>query len=73
MTARYNITTWDITAQSFTADDSIEGVNVTLQGVRRALRTLRNMGYSCHRIRDECGRHLSDPSVLVERVADNRT
>jgi len=58
---RYCVTTYDIETEAYTPHEglSVPSQNVTLAGLLRALRALREWGY-------ECTRH--DSSVLVERV-----
>lgn len=65
---RYDVLTWDVDAQEFTEQVGMSNpsLNVPWQGLLRALRELRTLGYSCHRLK-HCGE--SDPSVLVKRAA----
>ena len=71
MTALYSIGTWDTDREAYTPQRglSVPSFNITLRQLRTALRELRNMGYSCHRYRDQDGDHWdTDTSVLVERT-----
>jgi hypothetical protein len=54
----YDVTTWDARRQAFTPQRGVRRGPYTLWGLRRALRKLREMGYSCDR---------EDSAVLVER------
>jgi hypothetical protein len=65
---RYRVLTWDIDLQKFTPQKGVRSGPYTLFGLRKALRKLREMGYSAHRTfdPDHCGD--SDPCVLVERI-----
>lgn len=66
MKTRYYVTTWDAELQQFTPQAGVRSGPYTLFGLRRAIRKLQSLGYSCDR---------QDPSVLVERaqVFDPRT
>lgn len=71
MTALYSVGTWDTDAQSFTpqAGLTVPSFNITLPQLLRAMRELRQMGYTAHRYRDSDGGHDdNDPMVLVERT-----
>lgn len=67
--ALYSVGTWDTDLQAFTPQLGLAepSINVALWQVRAVLRELREMGYSCHRVRDG-DEHDSDPYVLVERT-----
>jgi hypothetical protein len=67
---RYRVLTWDIDLQKFTPQKGVRSGPYTLFGLRKALRKLREMGYSARRVfdPDHCG--WSDPCVLVERIED---
>jgi hypothetical protein len=58
--ARYEVLTWDMDLQQFTPQQGLPPGPFSLFGLRRALRTLRAMGYGADR--DDC-------STLVRRVA----
>lgn len=58
MKPRYYVTTWDTGLQRFTPQKGVRAGPYSLFGLRKALRRLQQMGYSCDR---------NDPSVLVER------
>lgn len=73
MDARYDVLTWDSAASQYSEQEGMRNpcLNVTLAGLRRALRELRDdFGYQCDRVRDKRGNHHSDTAVLVERVDD---
>lgn len=57
---KYDVTTWDTDLQRFTPQRGVRRGPYTLFGLRRALRTLRTMGYDIKR--------EFAPSVLVERI-----
>lgn len=59
--AVYYVTTWDSERQEFTPQKGVRTGPYTLFGLRKALRTLRGMGYQADR---------NDPSVYVERAAE---
>lgn len=68
----YRVRTWDQNAGHFGQFTVQKGLSVpsdgmTLRQLRVALRELRNMGYTCERVRSQDGSYSSDPSVLVER------
>jgi hypothetical protein len=52
----FDVLTWDSDKQDFTPQSGVRKGPYTLWGLRKALRKLRQMGYSADR---------SDPSVLV--------
>lgn len=58
MRPRYYVTTWDMDSQVFTPQVGVRTGPYSLWGLKRALRKLQAMGYSCDR---------GDNSVLVER------
>lgn len=72
----YTILTYDTDLGDYTPQEglSVPSENVTILGVRRVLRELRNHGCDCHRVRVPDGtsgenwRHFSDSAVLVERT-----
>lgn len=70
----YSIGTWDPDAQGYTPHETTDTpcINVDINGLRRHLKELRKMGYTCHRVRHKCGDAWShddnDPLVLVERT-----
>lgn len=66
----YSVRTWDTDEQAYTPQEglSLPWHGLTLWQLKAALRELRRMGYSCHRLRDTDGGHDSnDWCVLVER------
>lgn len=69
MKRRYRVRTYDATIGEYTPQDGMKMTGLTLWGVRRALRALRCMGYSAHRVGNSRDGHDSDPSILVEREA----
>lgn len=73
----YSVATWDTNKQAYTPQVglSVPAFNITLRQLRVALKELRRMGYTAHRVRYWVGcddwddyTHDSDPSVLVERT-----
>jgi hypothetical protein len=75
--ALYSVATWDTNKQAYTPQCglSVPSFNITLSQLRVALKELRQMGYTAHRVRHAIGTdgfedydHDSDPSVLVERT-----
>jgi hypothetical protein len=62
MTATYSIRTWDMELQEFTPQTGVPSSGLTIGDLKRSMRMLREIGYSCNR----CGGD-SDPSVLIER------
>ena len=70
-TPLYSIGTWDPDEQAYTPQIglTVPSFNITLHQLRRAMRELREMDYSCHRFRDEDGDHEdNDWTVLIERT-----
>jgi len=70
VSATYTIRTydWDLAEYTPQAGMTVPSERVDIHGLRRALRDLRRLGYSCHRFRDAYGGHDdNDTSVLVER------
>lgn len=67
MTPLYSVGTWDTEVQGYTPHEGlgVPMVNVDVHGLRRALKALRNEGYTCHRFKHADD---SDTSVLVERT-----
>lgn len=67
---RYNVKTWEPWLERFTRQQglSVPSENISLWGVRRVLRELREVGYEASSVRDDSGRRVGDPSVLVELV-----
>lgn len=60
---------WEIGRYTPQAGLSVPSFNITLPQLRQAVRELKGMGYSCHRIRDEDGEHDdNDSNVLIERT-----
>lgn len=66
----FSVGTWDSELQAYTPQNGVElSFNITATELRRALKRLRELGYSAHRIRDSTGEHEdNDWSVLVERT-----
>lgn len=66
----YSVGTWDMDAQAYTPQVglSVPSVNIDVRQLRRAMKELREMGYSCWRTRNARGDHDSDWSVLIERT-----
>lgn len=56
---KYTVLTWDFDKEKFTPQKGVRSGPYTLWGLRRALRKLRQMGYSADR---------GDNSVFVEQV-----
>ena len=68
---RYSIGTYDTDAQGYTPQSgvSVPAFNITRAQLRRAMKELRGMGYTCHRFRDPDGGHDdNDTSVIIERT-----
>lgn len=71
MIALYSVGTWSIDKQAFTPQQNIgmRSYNIPLWQLKRALKQLRRMGYTAHRLRDSNGEHDdNDLMVLVERT-----
>ena len=71
VTARYSVGTWDTDRQAFTPQKglSVPSFNITMRQLIVAVRELKQMNYSCHRIRDADGEYdENDPYVLIERT-----
>lgn len=71
VTPLYSVCTWDTEAEAYTPQEglSVPSQNVDIHGLRRVLKKLRTMGYSCHYVRDSDGSHeCNDWCVLVERT-----
>ncbi len=69
--ARYSVGTWDTVRQAYTPQRglSVPSFNMTWKQLLVALRELKSMGYSCHRVRDSDGWYENnDWCVLVERT-----
>lgn len=49
---RYDVCTWDGELEKFTPQKGVRCRNLSIHGVRLALKALRGMGYSCHRRRE---------------------
>lgn len=67
----YSIRTWDTEQQAYTpqAGLTVPCFNVPRATLTEALRQLRSMGYTAHRLRDFDGGHDdNDTYVLVERT-----
>ncbi len=76
MSARYSVGTWDEYLQAYTPQRGAgRCINVSLRGLRRVLKRLRELGYSAHRKAAGLGdksRACNDWCVLVERT-DGKT
>jgi len=59
MKARYYVTTWDYEKHDFTPQKGVRTGPWSLWGLRKAIRKLRDLGYSAGR---------QDASVYVERI-----
>ena len=46
---KYDVLTWDVERQEWTPQQGVRRGPYTLWGLRRALRTLQQLGYPCHR------------------------
>ena len=69
--ALYSVGTWDTEAQAYTpqAGLSVPSLNIQWRTLLQAMREVRQMGYSAHRVRSSDGDHdWNDWSVLVERT-----
>jgi len=69
--ALYSVGTWDTEAQAYTPQEglTVPSQNVNWRGLLAVVRQLKNMGYSCHYVRDENGDHsANDWAVLIERT-----
>lgn len=74
-TPLYTITTWDDERQAYTPQQglSVPATNVSWRGLLAAVRELKAMGYSCHRVRAADGTHDdNDCAVMIERVDGGR-
>lgn len=60
MKAKYEVLTWDMDKQKWTPQIGVRRGPYTLWGLRKALRKLRDMGYSIQR--------ANAPCVYVERI-----
>ncbi len=66
---RYYVYTWDTYKEAFTPQQGLKSGPWSKWGLRRAIRCLRAMGYSCD-YRGPRGNRCEqgDPSVLIEAV-----
>jgi hypothetical protein len=74
-TPLYMITTWDYERPAFTTQQglSVPTTNVSWRGLLAAVRELKAIGYSCHRVRAADGTHDdNDCAVMIERVDGGR-
>jgi hypothetical protein len=74
-TPLYTISTWDYERQAYTPQQglSVPATKVSWRGLLAAVRELKAMGYSCHRIRAADGTHDdNDHAVMIERVDGGR-
>lgn len=70
-TPLYSIGTWDVLIEAYTpqAGLSVPAFNIDRSQLRQAIRELRAIGYTAHRIRERDGSHDdNDTSVLIERT-----
>lgn len=67
---KYSIGTWNPDKQSYTPQRglTVPSLNISLRELRSALKQLRKMGYTAHRIRLPNGGYDDDYAVLVERT-----
>lgn len=69
MEALYSVGTWDPDEQAYTPLVEVPSFNIALWDLRRAIKHLREIGYSAHRTRDHLGGHDdNDWAVLIERT-----
>lgn len=70
--ALYSIGTWDADLQAYTPQVglTVPSFNIDLWTLKRAMKELRAMGYSCHRYYDpdEDNHDDNDWCVLIERT-----
>lgn len=65
----YSVSTWDGEADAYTPQLGVPAFNLTLPQLRQAIRLLRELGYTAHRVRSPDGDHDdNDWSVLIERT-----
>lgn len=66
----YSVGTWCTERQAYSPQRGVPSINLTLAGLRRSLRALKQLGYSCHYVRDADGSHeyCNDEKVMVERT-----
>jgi hypothetical protein len=64
MDARYSVGTWDTDLQCFTPQEGVPAFNLTLSGLRKSLRLLRECGYTAHRFRSVMV--MSDGSEMID-------
>lgn len=60
---QYQVLTWDIYTSEFTPQDGVPSIVTGVLELRRAIRALQAIGYSCHRSGGD-----SDAAVLIERI-----
>ena len=71
MTPLYTVRTWDQDKQEYTPQTglTVPSENVPIGTLRKCLKELRLMGYSCHYRREKDGCHDdNDWCVLIERT-----
>lgn len=61
---RYNVTTYDADLRDYTPQEGVNCTNLDIFGLKRCLRELKDLGYSCDYSKEGGG----DPSVIVERI-----
>lgn len=66
MKPKYIVQTWDMEKHTYTPQQGVRKGPYTLWGLKRALRKLQSIGYSCHRLGGYW--HESDAAVYVERI-----
>ena len=66
---RYRVLTWCPTEHKFTPQDDVPAVAVGFGGLRRAIRRLREMGYSAE-YSSLAGGGYGDPAVSIERIEE---
>lgn len=64
--AKYYVHTWDTEKQTWTPQKGVRCGPYSLWGLRRAIRKLRDMGYSC----DYSSKGSGDAYVKIERVTE---
>lgn len=67
---RYSVGTWDTDTQAYTPQHGLgKSLNITWRELVKAIRGLRRMGYTAHRIRGSAGGDCdNDTGVLVQRT-----
>ena len=65
--AKYEVLTWDHEKHCWTPQQGVRRGPHTIHGLRRALRKLRDYGYSCEY---SSAHGVGDPSVSVSRITE---